>query len=59
VAARGVWTRAERRAAARRLRGVAARVEVISDAEAALLGAHDGRAGLLVLAATGLDRARP
>jgi len=53
VAARGVWTPAERRAAARRLRGVAARVEVISDAEAALLGAHDGRAGLLVLAGTG------
>ncbi|HEU5196267.1 MAG TPA: BadF/BadG/BcrA/BcrD ATPase family protein, partial [Methylomirabilota bacterium] len=53
VAARGVWTPAERRAAARRLRGVAARVQVISDAEAALLGAHDGSAGVLVLAGTG------
>ena len=53
VAARGVWTPAERRAAARRLRGVAARVQVISDAEAALLGAHDGGPGLLVLAGTG------
>jgi N-acetylglucosamine kinase-like BadF-type ATPase len=53
VAARGVWTPAERRAAARRLRGTAARVTVISDAEAALLGAHDGHAGVLVLAGTG------
>ena len=53
VAARGVWTPAERRAVARRLRGVAARVEVISDAEAALLGAHDARPGVLVLAGTG------
>jgi len=53
VAARGVWTPAERRAAARGLRDVAARVVVISDAEAALLGAHDGRPGVLVLAGTG------
>ncbi|HTO12134.1 MAG TPA: BadF/BadG/BcrA/BcrD ATPase family protein [Candidatus Binatia bacterium] len=53
VAARGVWTPAERRAAARRLGRAAARVHVISDAEAALLGAHDGRPGLLVLAGTG------
>src|SRR5262245_32975703 len=53
VAARGVWTPAERRAAARPLRGVAGRVQVISDAEAALLGAHDGGAGVLVLAGTG------
>src|SRR6185295_16224160 len=53
VAARGVWTPAERRAAARGLRRVAGRVAVISDAEAALLGAHDARAGVLVLAGTG------
>jgi N-acetylglucosamine kinase-like BadF-type ATPase len=53
VAARGVWTQGERRALRRRLRGVAARVEVISDAEAALLGALGGRPGLLVLAGTG------
>src|ERR671936_219293 len=48
-----VWTAAERRAVARGLRGAAARIAVISDAEAALLGAHDGRAGVLVLAGTG------
>src|SRR6185503_7428988 len=53
VAARGVWTAAERRAVARGLRGAAAQIAVISDAEAALLGAHDGRAGVLVLAGTG------
>jgi N-acetylglucosamine kinase-like BadF-type ATPase len=53
VAARGVWTQGERRALRRRLRGVAARVEVISDAEAALLGALGGRPGVLVLAGTG------
>jgi len=53
VASRGVWTPAERRAARRRLRGAAARVEVISDAEAALLGALDAQPGVLVLAGTG------
>src|SRR5258705_1352005 len=53
VAARGVGTPAERRAVARVVRGAAARIAVISDAEAALLGAHEGRAGLLVLAGTG------
>jgi N-acetylglucosamine kinase-like BadF-type ATPase len=53
VAARGVWTPAERRAARGTLRGLARRVEVISDAEAAWLGALDGRAGVLVLAGTG------
>src|SRR5689334_22007380 len=53
VAARGVWTPAERRALARRLHGAAARVEVISDAEAALLGAHAAGSGVLVLAGTG------
>jgi N-acetylglucosamine kinase-like BadF-type ATPase len=53
VAARGVWTRAERGALRRRLRALATRVQVISDAEAALLGALDGRPGVLVLAGTG------
>jgi len=53
VAARGVWTRAERRALRDRLRHLAGRVEVISDAEAALLGALGGRPGVLVLAGTG------
>jgi glucosamine kinase len=53
VAARGVWTAAERAALRRRLRGLAHRVEVISDAEAALLGALGDQPGLLVLAGTG------
>jgi N-acetylglucosamine kinase-like BadF-type ATPase len=53
VAARGVWTERERATARRHLRGLAPRVEVISDVEAALLGALDGRPGLLVLAGTG------
>jgi N-acetylglucosamine kinase-like BadF-type ATPase len=53
VAARGVWTRAERRAAARRLRGLARRVTVLSDVEAAYQGAVGDAAGVLVLAGTG------
>jgi glucosamine kinase len=53
VAARGVWTAAERAALRRRLGGLALRVEVISDAEAALLGALGSRPGVLVLAGTG------
>jgi N-acetylglucosamine kinase-like BadF-type ATPase len=53
VAARGVWTPAERAALRRRLRALAQRVEVISDAEAALLGALDGGPGVLILAGTG------
>ena len=53
VATRGVWTVQERRAAAARLRGLARRVTVISDAEAAHLGALAGRPGVLVLAGTG------
>jgi glucosamine kinase len=53
VAARGVWTAAERRALCRRLRPVAERIAVISDAEAALLGALGGGPGVLVLAGTG------
>lgn len=53
VAARGVWTAAERRALARRLAPLARRVVAMSDAEAALLGALRGCAGVLVLAGTG------
>ena len=53
VAARGVWTAAERGALQRRLRRLATRVEVISDAEAALLGALGPRPGVLLLAGTG------
>ena len=53
VASRGVWTAAERRRLAVRLQGLAARVRVISDAEAALLGALGHRPGVLVLAGTG------
>jgi N-acetylglucosamine kinase-like BadF-type ATPase len=53
VAARGVWTPSERRAATARLRPLARRVTVLSDAEAAHLGALGGRAGVLVLAGTG------
>jgi N-acetylglucosamine kinase-like BadF-type ATPase len=53
VAARGVWTAAERRALRGRLSGVARIVRVISDAEAALLGALGDEPGILVLAGTG------
>ena len=53
VASRGVWTPAERRRAEQRLRGLARRVRVMSDAEAAHEGALGGRAGLLILAGTG------
>ena len=53
LGARGIWTGAERQALARRLRPVAARVEVLSDAEIAHLGALGGGAGVLILAGTG------
>jgi len=53
VAARGVWTRAERRREARRLRGLARRVKVIPDVEAAFLGALGDHPGVLILAGTG------
>ena len=53
VAARGVWSLAERRALAARLRSLAPRVQVLADAQAALLGALGDRPGLLVLAGTG------
>src|SRR5207249_3457338 len=48
-----VWTMRERRALALTLRGLAWRVEVISDAQAALLGAIGEGPGVLVLAGTG------
>lgn len=53
VASRGLWTPAERRMLARALRGLAARVHVISDAQAALLGALGKQPGVLVLSGTG------
>jgi N-acetylglucosamine kinase-like BadF-type ATPase len=53
VASRGLWTPAERRILARALRGLAARVHVISDAQAALLGALGQQPGVLLLSGTG------
>jgi N-acetylglucosamine kinase-like BadF-type ATPase len=53
VASRALWTPRERRALALTLRGLARRVEVISDAQAALLGAIGDGPGVLVLAGTG------
>jgi N-acetylglucosamine kinase-like BadF-type ATPase len=53
VASRGVWTAAERRRHARRLRPFARGVRVISDIEAAYLGALGARPGVLLLAGTG------
>ncbi len=53
VGSRGIWTAAERRALARRLGRVARRVEVLSDAQIAHLGALGGEAGVLILAGTG------
>ena len=53
VASRGIWTRGERRALARRLRRFAPRVLVISDVEAAYLAALGAEPGVLLLAGTG------
>jgi N-acetylglucosamine kinase-like BadF-type ATPase len=53
VASRGIWTRGERRALARRLRRFAPRVIVISDVEAAYLAALGAVPGVLLLAGTG------
>jgi N-acetylglucosamine kinase-like BadF-type ATPase len=53
LASRGVWTVHERRALAARLAPLAGRVEVLADAQAALLGALGTDPGLLVLAGTG------
>ena len=53
VASRGIWTRGERRALARRLHRFAPRVIVISDVEAAYLAALGAVPGVLLLAGTG------
>jgi glucosamine kinase len=53
VASKGIWTASERRRQERRLRALAHRVRVISDAEAAYLGALGDGAGVLLLAGTG------
>jgi N-acetylglucosamine kinase-like BadF-type ATPase len=53
VASRGVWTAAERRRLARRVRALALQVEIISDVEAAYLGALGEREGIVLLAGTG------
>lgn len=53
VATRGVWTFSERRRQGGRLRRVARKVGVISDAQAAYLGALGAKPGLLILAGTG------
>ena len=53
VASRGIWTPRERAQLRARLRPLARRVHVMSDAQAALLGALDGGPGVLVLAGTG------
>ncbi|MBI4636348.1 MAG: hypothetical protein HY727_08360 [Candidatus Rokubacteria bacterium] len=53
VASRGIWTARECRARARRLAALARHVRVLSDAQAALLGALGDRPGLLVLSGTG------
>jgi N-acetylglucosamine kinase-like BadF-type ATPase len=53
IGSRGIWTPAERRALARRLARTARRVEVLSDAQLAHLGALGGAPGVLILAGTG------
>ncbi|MBI2528792.1 MAG: hypothetical protein HYV93_22770 [Candidatus Rokubacteria bacterium] len=53
VASRGVWTVRERRIAERRLAGLARRVRVIPDVEAAYRGALGEAPGVLLLAGTG------
>ena len=53
VASRGVWTRAERSRQARRLRGLARRVRVISDARPPIAAPSAMRPGILLLAGTG------
>jgi N-acetylglucosamine kinase-like BadF-type ATPase len=53
IASCGIWTSAERHALAGRVRSLAHRVVVYSDAQVALLGALDGRPGILILSGTG------
>ena len=59
VATRGVWTAQERRAAARRLHGLARRVTVLSDVEAALPRSHRRSRGTARPRGHRLHRARP
>jgi hypothetical protein len=58
VASRGLWTPAERRILARAAADLAARVHVISDAQAALLGAL-GNSPCAAAVGHGIDRRRP
>ena len=53
VGAKGVWKVSERGALARRLKGLAKTVHVMSDLELAHAAAFSGGAGILVLAGTG------
>src|SRR5262245_51034548 len=53
VASKGIWTRQECDRVARRLGRFARAVRVMPDAQAAALGALDGRPGVLVLSGTG------
>ena len=53
VSSKGLWTPRECARMARQLSGLARRVRVIPDAQAAALGALDGRPGVLVLSGTG------
>ncbi|HEV8141763.1 MAG TPA: BadF/BadG/BcrA/BcrD ATPase family protein [Methylomirabilota bacterium] len=53
IGSRGIWTTAERRAVARRVARAARRIEVLSDAQVAHLGALGVGAGILILAGTG------
>ena len=53
VGSRGIWTGPERVTLARRLAGCARRIEVLSDAQIAHLGALGNRAGVLILSGTG------
>ena len=53
VGSRGIWTGPERRSISRRLSRVTRRIEVLSDAQLAHLGALGNRAGVLILSGTG------
>jgi len=53
VGSRGIWTPSERGALAARLRPLARRVDVYSDAQIALLGALGDAPGVLILSGTG------
>jgi N-acetylglucosamine kinase-like BadF-type ATPase len=53
VASRGIWTARERRTLADRFARLSTHVEVLSDAQAALLGALGDSPGVLILSGTG------